>query len=162
MTPENKSPTQAIEITEVEKRAKERRLKALANRARQLSIAIATLEREISATEAEGEIAQPSCTVDPYLARGSSGRYYHYYKFQAATAVFQSREPNKMTRYQHLGRAGTTRHIEGVMSVLRRDKIRVLSETVNNLKEALLKVEEEIDQENGAKPEPDSAVLGGM
>jgi hypothetical protein len=60
--------------------------------------------------EASGEIAPAGCCVLRYQARGKQGTYW-YYKLHATAAIFPTKS-GQMSKYKHLGKAGSAAHIE--------------------------------------------------
>ncbi|MEH1781618.1 MAG: hypothetical protein V7L26_21390 [Nostoc sp.] len=49
-----------------------------------------------------GEIAPPGCCVSRYQARGKQGVYW-YYKLHATHPIFSTTQPEKLSKYRHLG-----------------------------------------------------------
>ena len=97
------------------------------NRAERLLNTIATFEQQIETIRASGEVAPPGCHLARYQARGQYKAYW-YYKLQAKEAIFPSKkESEKLSRYQHLGAAGTEAHVQGVMMVIRRNQIKLMN-----------------------------------
>ncbi len=103
----------------------------LLERAERLQQAIATLQEQIQAIEADAEVAKVGCCVLRYQARGKQGTYW-YYKLHAREAIFPTRS-GKMSKYKHLGKAGSAAHVEAVMQVSRRAVVDELQRTVANL-----------------------------
>jgi hypothetical protein len=107
----------------------------LTNRADRLLAAISTLEQKIEAIKATGPVAPRGTHLARYQARGSSQAYW-YYKLHAEEPVFpKSENPEQLSRYQHLGAAGTPAHIDGLMMVLRRAQIDELQKAIDNLRD---------------------------
>jgi hypothetical protein len=107
----------------------------LINRADRLLATISTLEQQIKVIEATGPVAPKGTHLARYQARGSSQSYW-YYKLHAEDPVFPKIEdPDKLSRYQHLGAAGTPAHIDGLMMVLRRAQIDELQKAIDNLRD---------------------------
>ena len=78
--------------------------------------AIATLNQEIQILEASGSVAPPECWVKRYQAQGAKSRYW-YYKLHAWEAIFPSRKKKgSYSKYQHLGKAGSSSHVAAVMA----------------------------------------------
>ncbi|OKH29817.1 hypothetical protein NIES2101_42970 [Calothrix sp. HK-06] len=67
-------------------------------------------------------------------ARGQKGTYW-YYKLHATTPVFPTTQPNKLTKYKHLGKAGAQAHVEAVISVARRIQIDYLQSCIDSLRQ---------------------------
>lgn len=106
------------------------------NRAERLLTTIATLEQQIKEIEASGEVTPTGCHLARYQARGQYKAYW-YYKLQAKEAIFPSKkESGKLSRYQHLGAAGTDSHARGVMMVIRRNQIDELQKSINTLRDS--------------------------
>jgi hypothetical protein len=64
-------------------------------------------------------------------ARGKQ-RTYWYYKLHATAAIFPTKS-GRLSKYKHLGKAGSTAHIEALMQVSRRIQIEALQRTVDAL-----------------------------
>ena len=106
------------------------------NRAERLLATIANLEKQIQEIKASGEIAPTGCYLARYQARGQYKAYW-YYKLQAEQPIFPSKkEDGKLSRYQHLGAAGTESHIQGVMMVIRRNQIDELQKSIDALRDS--------------------------
>ncbi len=93
----------------------------LEQRADRLADAIAMLSSQIQQIESKGEAAPSGCCVLRYQARGKRGTYW-YYKLHAQEAIFPTLL-GEMSKYKHLGKAGSAAHIEAVMQVARRTQI---------------------------------------
>jgi hypothetical protein len=106
------------------------------NRADRLLATIALLEQQIKTIEANGEVAPSRCHLARYQARGKYKAYW-YYKLHADTPIFPSkRNSNKLSRYKHLGSAGSQAHVDGVMMVLRRTQIDDLQKAIDALRDS--------------------------
>ena len=106
------------------------------NRAERLLATIATLEEQIQNISASGEVAPQGCHLARYQARGQYKAYW-YYKLQAQEPIFISKkEPDKASRYKHLGAAGTQAHVDGVMMVIRRNQIDELQKSIDALRDS--------------------------
>ncbi|MEN9519870.1 MAG: hypothetical protein RLZZ381_2458 [Cyanobacteriota bacterium] len=106
------------------------------NRAERLLATIAAIEQQIKDIFASGEVAPIGCHLARYQARGQYKAYW-YYKLQAKEAIFPSKkESGKLSRYQHLGAAGTESHIDGLMMVIRRNQIDELQKSIDALKDS--------------------------
>ncbi len=109
-------------------------------RADQLQAAIAVLQHEIHYIEAEGKVAPPGCRVMRYQVKRKNGCYW-YYKLQALEPIFPtSSKSGRMSKYKHLGKAGSPEHIAAVLNVARRSKIDGLQRAINSLTESWLQV----------------------
>lgn len=93
----------------------------LEQRAERIADAIAKLSSQIQQIESQGEVAPAGCCVLRYQARGRRGTYW-YYKLHAQEAIFLARS-GEMSKYKHLGKAGSAAHIEAVLQVARRTQI---------------------------------------
>ena len=108
----------------------------IAQRAERIQAAIAELSRQKSEIEASGEVAPRGCYVARYQARGQKHRYW-YYQLKASDAIFSKTNKEKeYSRFQHLGKAGTQAHIDGVLAVVRRVQIDELTRAIEGLKES--------------------------
>ncbi|MDF5732693.1 MAG: hypothetical protein PUP92_33070 [Rhizonema sp. PD38] len=96
--------------------------------------AIAALEKQQRLFLKLGELA-PSCAwVARYQVRQNHKKYW-YYKLQTPQPYFQCATSSKLSKYKHLGKAGTTEHIDAVMSVMRRsvwDEIQRIIHTLDD------------------------------
>ncbi len=105
-------------------------------RAERISAAIAQLQAQKSEIEAAGVIAPPGCYVARYQAKGQKHHYW-YYQLKAQKAIFpKSQKENEYSRYQHLGKAGSEAHINGVLAVVRRVQIEELTKAIDGLKDS--------------------------
>ncbi len=99
-------------------------------------MAIASLEEKIRQISEEGEVAPAGCYVARYQARGKR-RTYWYYKLQASSPTFPTAGGNhELSRYKHLGAAGSAAHVDGVIQVVRRTQIDELQRAIDSLKES--------------------------
>jgi hypothetical protein len=103
-------------------------------RAELLQQAIATLQLQVQQIKAYGEVAPPGCCVLRYQARGKNGTYW-YYKLHAQEPIFPTLDPNKLTKYKHLGKAGSPEHVNAVMQVQRRVQLDSLVSTIDSLRQ---------------------------
>ncbi|MDF5731126.1 MAG: hypothetical protein PUP92_24780 [Rhizonema sp. PD38] len=104
------------------------------SRAELLQQAIATLQISIQQIQASGEVAPPGCCVLRYQARGKKEVYW-YYKLHADSPIFPTQQPNKLSKYKHLGKAGSPAHIHAVISVARRTQIDYLQSCIDSLRQ---------------------------
>ena len=74
------------------------------------------------------------CTALRYKARGKQGRYW-YYKLHATSPIFPT-QSGKMTKYKHLGKAGSAAHIEALIQVARRTQIEALQRAIDALEQS--------------------------
>ncbi len=105
-----------------------------------LQEAIAALEAEIERLLSSGEVAPLGAWVARYQVRQPHKTYW-YYKLQTPNPNFRcSTHKKKLSKYKHLGKAGSQAHIEAVMSVGRRTILNELTKIIENLKQNLLDV----------------------
>ena len=57
-----------------------------------------------------------------YQARGKNATYWSY-KLHATQAIFLTQQSKKLSKYKHLGKAGSPAHIHAVISVARRTQV---------------------------------------
>ncbi len=107
----------------------------LANRVDGLAALLSALEEELLHLQEEGEVAPIGSWITRYQARGHTKRYW-YYKWQAIDPVFPTRA-GKLSRYKHLGKAGSPAYLEAVSQLVRRDKIEGLGQAIKTLKAGL-------------------------
>ena len=99
------------------------------------------LETELAQYRSESDIA-PSCSwITRYQARGQK-KYYWYYKWQATDPVFPSPR-GKPSRYQHLGKAGSSAYIKAVRQIVNRGIVKALEQGISTLKAGLEDLVEE-------------------
>ena len=109
-------------------------------RADQLQAAIAVLKQEIQLIEASGDVAPPGCRVMRYQVKTKTGKYW-YYKLQALEPIFPTRQGDgKLSKYKHLGKAGSPPHIGAVLQVAKRNQILELQRAINYLSDSWLEV----------------------
>ena len=89
----------------------------------------------------EGEVAPIGSWITRYQARGHTKRYW-YYKWLAIEPVFPTRT-GKLSRYKHLGKAGSPAYLEAVSQLVRRDKIEGKGQAIKTLKAGLADLSEE-------------------
>jgi hypothetical protein len=74
--------------------------------------------------------------VARYQARGQRKTYW-YYKLQASQPIFATTKGlHKLSRYQHLGAAGSVAHVDAVIQVVRRVQIDELTRAIDSLKQS--------------------------
>jgi len=109
-------------------------------RADQLQAAIAVLQQEIQQISADKDVAPPGCRVMRYQVKTKKGRYW-YYKLQALEPIFPTGQSGeKLSKYKHLGKAGSPAHIDAVLQVASRNQINELQRAINSLSESWLEV----------------------
>ncbi|NET60519.1 MAG: hypothetical protein F6K47_31590 [Symploca sp. SIO2E6] len=85
-------------------------------------------------------MAPPGCRVMRYQVRTKKGQYW-YYKLQALEAIFPTGQGgNKLSKYKHLGKAGSPAHIDAVLQVASRNQIDELQRAINSLSDSWLEV----------------------
>ena len=105
-------------------------------RGERISATIALLEAQKSEIEASGVVAPPGCSVARYQAKGTKHHYW-YYQLRANRAIFpKTNQKNEYSRFQHLGKAGSQAHIDGVLAVVRRSQIDELTKAIDELTES--------------------------
>ena len=105
-------------------------------RAERISSTIALLQEQKSEIERSGVIAPPGCSVARYQAKGTKHHYW-YYQLRANRAIFpKTNKKNEYSRFQHLGKAGSQAHIDGVLAVVRRSQIDELTKAIDELTES--------------------------
>jgi hypothetical protein len=84
-----------------------------------------------------------------YQVKTKTGEYW-YYKLQATEPIFQTGQgEGKLSKYKHLGKAGSPAHISAVLQVAKRNQIEALQRAINSLTDSWLEVvfEQEKDAE---------------
>jgi hypothetical protein len=105
-------------------------------RAERISATIALLQAQKSEIEASAVVALPGCSVARYQAKGQKHHYW-YYQLRASHAIFpKTNSENEYSRFQHLGKAGSQSHIDGVLAVIRRSQIDELTKAIDGLNES--------------------------
>jgi hypothetical protein len=90
------------------------------------------LEQEINSILASGKVAPASCWIVRYQAKGRTDNYW-YYKLQASSPIFPTKTDGKLSRYQHLGKAGSQAYIDALQQITRRAKIEALDRSIESL-----------------------------
>jgi len=110
----------------------------LSQRAERIQNAIAYLESQKAKIEDSELVAPVGSYVARYQARGQLYRYW-YYQLKAPEAIFpKTNSENEYSRFQHLGKAGSQAHIDGVLAVVRRNQVDELTRAIESLKESWL------------------------
>jgi hypothetical protein len=113
-----------------------------------LQSAIASLETYQNFFNRQGELAPVDAWVARYQVRQPEKAYW-YYKLQASSPTFITRgETSKLSKYKHLGKAGSEAHVEAVMGVARRTIVEQLQKTIDSLKSSLLDISFDSEQED--------------
>ncbi len=98
--------------------------------------AITDLEKEKQLLE-ELEVAPLDSWVARYQVRRPKKTYW-YYKLQAQIPSFpRAEKPEKLSKYKHLGKAGSEAHVEAVLAVYRRGKIEQIQRAIDALIQGL-------------------------
>jgi len=108
--------------------------------------AIAQLEKQHRQILKQGELAPEAAWVARYQVRQNIKRYW-YYKVQVPYPYFKSATSEKLSKYKHLGKAGTQAHIDAVMSVFRRTVIQEIQKIIHTLDNCLLDISSGSEQE---------------
>lgn len=111
-----------------------------------LKKAITVLEKQQAIILRQGTLAPQGAWVARYQVRQNLKKYW-YYKLQASTPCLPQAISSKLTKYKHLGKAGTTEHIDAVMSVFRRSVWDELQKIIDTLDNCLLDISSGSEQE---------------
>lgn len=118
----------------------------ISQRAERIQQTIALLESQKAELERNQVVAPLGTYVARYQARGQKHRYW-YYQLRASSAIFpKTSKVNEYSRFQHLGKAGSEAHIDGVLAVVRRNQIDELARAIEALKESFLDLYSDEDQ----------------
>ena len=110
----------------------------ISQRAERIQQTIALLESQKAEIERSQIVAPLGSYVARYQARGQKHRYW-YYQLRATEAIFpKAKGENEYSRFQHLGKAGSEAHIDGVLAVVRRNQIDEFTRAIQSLKESWL------------------------
>lgn len=108
---------------------------------------IAVLEKQQQQLLKLGELAPFGAWVARYQVRQNQKKYW-YYKLQVSQPYFQCATADKLSKYKHLGKAGTTAHIDAVMSVMRRSIWDEIQKVIDSLDDCLLDISSGSEQES--------------
>lgn len=110
--------------------------------------AIASLEKQQQQLLKLGELSPKGAWVARYQVRQNKKKYW-YYKLQVPQPYFQCVTSDKLSKYKHLGKAGTTAYIDAVMSVMRRSIWNESQKVIDSLDDCLLDISSgsEIEEE---------------
>ncbi|CCQ55936.1 MULTISPECIES: hypothetical protein [Crocosphaera] len=103
----------------------------LESRADRLADALKILQDKMELIKEEGEIAPPGCCILRYQAKGKAQTYW-YYKLQATEKIFPTKTGG-LSKYKHLGVAGSPAHVEAVMQMSRRTQLDALARSFDSL-----------------------------
>lgn len=98
--------------------------------------------QEIHSILASGKVAPASCWIVRYQAKGRTDNYW-YYKLQASSPIFPTKTDGKLSRYQHLGKAGSPPYLDALEQITRRAKIEALDRSIEALNQGLKDLVEE-------------------
>ena len=101
--------------------------------------AIKALERQQKQVLKQGQLAPEDSWVARYQVRQNTKKYW-YYKLQASRPAFKRATSDKLTKYKHLGKAGSVAHIDAMMSVIRRSIFDELQKAIDVLDDCLLDI----------------------
>lgn len=108
---------------------------------------IASIESYLQFFASQGLQAQDGCWVARYQVR-QKDKIYWYYKLQADRPIFEQKNGQSLSKYQHLVQAGTQSHVDAVMGVLRRSIVTELQFTIDSLKNCLVDIAFDGEQES--------------
>lgn len=108
--------------------------------------AILALEKQQKQVLKQGKLAPSGTWVARYQVRQNNKKYW-YYKLQATEPCFQCKSQSKLSKYKHLGKAGTPEHIDAVMSVFRRNLWDEIQNIIYSLDDCLLGISSGFEQE---------------
>ncbi len=108
--------------------------------------AITVLEKQQALLLKQGELAPEGAWVARYQVRQNLKKYW-YYKLQVPIPYFQCATSDKLSKYKHLAKAGTTEHIDAVMSVFRRSVWDEIQRIIHTLDDCLLDISSGSEQE---------------
>ncbi|WP_375514819.1 hypothetical protein [uncultured Nostoc sp.] len=91
--------------------------------------------------------AAPSCWIVRYLAKGRKSLYW-YYKLHTNEAIFSTKTDGKLSKYKHLGKAGSKAYIDALEQILNRAKIKALDRSIEILNQGLKDLIEETSKYN--------------
>ncbi|MBW4431067.1 MAG: hypothetical protein KME28_04855 [Pelatocladus maniniholoensis HA4357-MV3] len=100
------------------------------------------LEREVVGIHESNQVAPSGCRIARYLAKGRKGVYW-YYKLHAATPIFPTRIDGKLSKYKHLGKAGSQAYMNAMEQMTARTRIEALDRSIEALKQGLKDLVEE-------------------
>ncbi|KAB8330446.1 hypothetical protein SD80_029885 [Scytonema tolypothrichoides VB-61278] len=113
----------------------------------QVALAQERLEQEVAAIRSVGQVAPPGCWIVRYLARGRK-EFYWYYKLHATDPIFPTKTDGKLSKYKHLGKAGSPAYLEAIEQITARAKISALDRSIETLKQGLKDLVEETSKYN--------------
>jgi len=108
---------------------------------------ITALEKQQAQILKLGDLAPQGAWVARYQVRQNLKKYW-YYKLQVTTPSFPSVTSSKLSKYKHLGKAGTQEHLDAIMSVFRRSVWDELQRIIHTLDDCLLDISSGSEQES--------------
>jgi hypothetical protein len=87
-------------------------------------------------------IAPGRCWIARYLAKGPK-EFYSYYKLQATDPIFPTLTDGKLSKYKHLGKAGSQAYLEALEQITASAKIEALARSIETLNQGLKDLLEE-------------------
>ena len=108
---------------------------------------ITALEKQQKQIVKQGELTPSGAWVARYQVRQNNKKYW-YYKLQVTELYFQCATSEKLSKYKHLGKAGTQDHIHAVMSVFRRTVWDEIQKIIHTLDDCLLDINSGSGQES--------------
>ncbi|MBC6435218.1 transposase [Nostoc sp. HG1] len=112
----------------------------------QVKKAITALEKQQKQILKQGQMAPEGAWVARYQVRQNRKKYW-YYKLQVPTPSLPCATSSKLSKYKHLGKAGTQEHLDAVMSVFRRSVWDDIQRIIDTLDECLLDISSGSEQE---------------
>ena len=109
------------------------------DRIQRLTEAIAEIESYLQFFDDKGKQAEDGCWVVRYQVRQKE-KIYWYYKLQADRPIFEQKNGESLSKYQHLGKGGTIAHVDAVMGVLRRTIVNELQSSLVSLKSCVVDI----------------------
>ncbi|GAX40786.1 hypothetical protein NIES4075_17520 [Tolypothrix sp. NIES-4075] len=109
--------------------------------------AIIALEKQQALLLKQGDLAASGAWVARYQVRQNLKKYW-YYKLQVPIPYFQCATSDKLSKYKHLGKAGTQEHLDAVMSVFRRSVWDEIQRIIHTLDDCLLDISSGSEQES--------------
>lgn len=110
---------------------------------------INSLEKQQKSLLKQGELAPTGAWVARYQVRQNTKKYW-YYKLQVNQPYFQCATSEKLSKYKHLGKAGTQAHMDAIMSVFRRTVGDEIQRIIHTLDDCLLDISSGSEQEEEA------------
>lgn len=112
-----------------------------------IKAAIVALEKQQKQILKLGELSPCGSWVARYQVRQNQKKYW-YYKLQVNVPYFPCTTSEKLSKYKHLGKAGTSTHIDAVMSVMRRSIFDEIQKVIHTLDDCLLDISSGTEQES--------------